>query len=127
MAEQKNQRVALKDVLNYNPEQYLSDAEISLIKGTFKNNPQLLAVLRKLLIPTIADPSLPIEQMGDDTFGAGYQFEQIPAEEAKILVVARQDAIKFIIGGLIKLKIIASSEEETPMAAALRRSKDSTQ
>lgn len=117
---------SLSDLLNYKPEQYLSEGELSLIQSTFRNNPKLIAVLRKIFVPTIADPDLPIEQMGDDTFGAGYQWQQIPADEVKILVVARQDAIKFIMGGLIKLKIIASSSDENPMEAALRRSKDST-
>jgi len=121
------QKASLKDVLNYEPEQYLSGEELSLLRSTFKNNPRLIALLRKLLVPTISDPSLPIEQMGDDAFSAGLDWKNIPADEAKIIATARQEAIKFIFGGLIKIKIIASSDDENPMEAALRRSKDSTQ
>lgn len=128
MAEQipAAERATLRSVLNYDPEQYLTDAEVSLIKSTFHNNPRLIAILRKLMLPTLADPSLPIEQMGKDIFMEGRQWAQIPADEAKILYVAREDAAKFIIGGLVQLKNIAAIKDETPMEQALRRSKDST-
>lgn len=120
----KQERAQLKDILNYDPEVYFSEEEVSLLRSHFKGNVKLLAVLRKLFIPTIADPSLPIEQMAEDVWMSSREWAQIPAEEAKILMVARQDALKFILGGFVRLKIFLSATEENPMAEALRRSKD---
>lgn len=120
------QRATLKDVLNYNPEQYLTDEDIAWVKQTF-GNPKAINRLRKLMLPTISDPELPVEQMADDAFLSGFDWMSMPAEHAKVIFAARADAIKFIIGGIIKIKIIASATEESPMEAALRRSKDSTQ
>ena len=116
----------LKDILVYEPEEYLSEEEITLIRQTFKYNPQLLRVLRKVFIPSIQDPNLPIEEMSNDVYLTGKNWDQIPAEEAKILMVARQDALKFICGGFISLKQIASMEEESEADRAARLAKDST-
>jgi hypothetical protein len=117
--------VKLGDVLNYDPEQELSAEELSLIQHTFKGNNQLIAVLRKVFLPTLSDPSLPIEKFGSDPF-LRQDWAAMPHEHVKAIVLARQDAVKFIIGGLIQLKMIANQEVETEMERALRLSKDST-
>lgn len=121
------QRATLRDVINYEPEQYLSDEEIKLIQATFRGNNQLFKILRKVMAPTISDPELPIEQMGNDFYFSAREWAQIPAEEAKILIAARQDALQFIFGGLIKLKVIANQEIKSPLSEEVRRSKDSNQ
>lgn len=121
----KDSRTTLKDVINYQPDQYMSKEELDIIKNTFKYNPQLINILRKIMIPTIMDPSLPIESMGNDAFNAGRDWAAIPADEAKILAVARQDALQFVIGGLIKLKVLSNLEEDTPEQQAERAAKDS--
>ncbi len=121
---QKGERAQLRDVINYEPQQYLDEQEINLIRSTFGDNPKLIAILRKLLVPTFSDPSLPIEEISSDVW-LNRDWAQVPADEAKILQVARQDAIKFIFGMLIKLQVIANSKVESEMEAALRRSKDS--
>lgn len=121
-----NQRASLRDVLNYNPDQYLSDEEVALIRSTFANNPKLIAVIRKVFLPTVADPSLPIEEIANDAFMANMDFGQMAADEIKPIVMGRQDAIRFVIGGLVKLKVIAHGKEESPYAEALRRKKDSS-
>ena len=126
MEQSKGERAKLADVINYQPEQYLSAAEISLIQNTFKNNQALINVVRKVFIPTISDPTLPIEEVNADPF-LNRDWSAMPMDEAKALIVARQDAIKFVIGGLIKLQVLANRSTETPMEAALRRSKDSAQ
>lgn len=122
-----NTRVRLEDVINYAPEQYMTDAELTVIRATFKDNPFLLNALRKILVPTIYDAQMPIEQFGADFFNAGRDWAAIPAEEAKILAVARQDAFQFVIGGLIKLKTLAQMPQETPDEASARQKKDSAQ
>lgn len=114
---EKGQRARLEDVLNYQPESYFSPTELSLIRNTF--DAKVIKVLRKALIPTIHDPELPLEQVGDDLFMAGRNYDQIPEGELKSIVVARQDALKFIAGALIKLQVIANTKE--PSAEEIKR------
>lgn len=121
----KESPLTLKDVINYDPELYLQPDEVSWIQNTFKNNPMGIRVLRKVLLPTIADPTMPIEQFPNDFLGAGYDFAQIPHEALKTIVLARQDAIKFIAGGLIKLKVIANNKPESEQDRNARLAKDS--
>src|SRR3990167_6295052 len=120
------QRATLQDMLNYAPEEYLSGEDISLIQGTFKNNEKLIKVLRKLLLPTSFDPDLPIEEIKGDVWMVDKDWASVPNDEIKPLVVARADAIKFIIGGLIKLKVIANTREESKEEETARREKDSS-
>jgi hypothetical protein len=121
-----NEKTTLSDIINYDPDTYLSLDELALIRSTFKDNPRLLKVLRKLMVPSVGNPELPVEEMGNDAWIAMRDWSQIPADEAKILMVARQEALKFIFGGMIKLKMIANSSDESPMSAQLRRKQDST-
>ena len=123
MAEQKP--TTLNDIINYQPEQYITDDEISLIRSTFKDNDKLIKVLRKVLLPTAFDPELPIEQMKDDAWMAGVDFAQMPVEQVKSLVTARQDVIKFILGGLIKIKLMANDQPKTEQQLAGIRAKNS--
>lgn len=126
MAEPTKSPLSLRDVLNYEAEQHLSPEEVKWIQRTFKDNAMGVGVLRKLLVPTVNDPTLPIEEFANDAFNAKLDWTQIPADEAKIIAAARQDAMKFIFGGLVKLKIIAASEPEDSTAAEARRKKDDT-
>ena len=116
----------LKEFLNYQPEEYLTDAEKTLLKQTFYNNDRLLKLLRKLLLPTVTDADLPIEQMGKDVYFTGRDWANIPADEAKILMTARQEAVKFVLGGLIEIKVIANTREETETEKAARKIMDSS-
>jgi len=100
-------------MLSYTPEQYYTDEEMKLIRKTFKDNPELLKVLRKTFIPTITDPELPLEEMAKDAMLAGKNWSQVPEMEKGKLVTARQDAIQFVAGGLIFLKNVANLKEET--------------
>lgn len=122
----KESKVRLEDLLTYTPEQEFSESEIALLQSTFRNNNKLIKLLRKVFIQTISDPELPIEQFQHEILTQGRQWSQIPADEAKILFVAREDAIKFIFGGLIKLKMLANAPIEDRMAIEEKRKKDST-
>lgn len=126
MAEQKGKPASLQDILNYQVDSYFSNDEISLIQNTFKD-PKMINLLRKALLPSVGDPSLPMEEMAGDVWLQGRDYGSIPESEIKSIVVGRQEAIKFIIGGLIKLKVIANSKPETNIEETFRRSKDSTQ
>lgn len=121
----KEQRVTLQDVINYKPETYLTEEDMALARTTFKNNPRLFKLLKKVFLPSISDPDMPVEEISKDVWMNMREWDAIPTDEVKALVVARQDAIKFIAGGLIVLKMLANSDEENPMATALRRKQDS--
>lgn len=116
-------RASLRDVVNYEVEGNLSESEVKLIQSTFRNNKVLIGVIRKIMVPTISDPTLPIESINDDPF-LNRDWSAMPMEEAKALIVARQDAIKFVIGGLIKLQVIAHQPVETEEEKAARLKKD---
>lgn len=120
------QRASLRDVINYEPEKYLSDDEIALIRNTFKSSPRLFHVLRKVFLPTISDPELPIEQMGDDVYLKNIDWMSMPAEHVKAVMQGRMEAVKFILGGFIQLKMLANDKVESPLQAEARRSKDSS-
>jgi hypothetical protein len=121
----KNKDVSLRDLLNYEAETYLNVDDISWIQSTFKNNPRAIHTLRKCFMPTVLD--LPVEEMTNDVwFKGGFDPAQVPDEHLKPLIVARQEVIKFIMGGLINLKQIANTPVASPMSEELRRKKDST-
>lgn len=119
------ERARLEDVLNYTPEEHFSAEEHALIRQHFADNHKLLAIIRKAMLPTISDPNLPIEQMENDVWLNGRKYDQIPNEEIKSIVVARQEAIKYVLGGLVRLKIMAAAKQETAEERNLRRQKDS--
>lgn len=121
-----SEKAQLKDIISYKPEDYLNVEEIAIIRNTFKENPALLKVLRKVFLPTITDSSLPVEEFGKDLWFVGTDFSALSKDEVQARVIARQEAIKFVMGGIISLKQIANMSEETEMEKALRRSKDST-
>ncbi|SRR6266446_7189549 len=118
----------LKDVINYTPETYFSDDEITLVRNSF-NGPQgvrLLKVIRKIFVPSISDPELPIEEMGKDFFMAAIDFKTLLADEVKPAVMGVQLAMKAVMGGFIQLKQIANIKEETAEERASRLAKNST-
>jgi hypothetical protein len=127
MAEEQSKPspLSLRDVINYDPDRYLQDDEVAWIQTTFRNNPKAIRTLQKIFLPAVADTMQPIEQFANDAFGAGYDFAQVPHEELKAIILARQDAIKFVAGGLIKLKLVANNKPETDQERANRKQKDS--
>lgn len=123
--QQQNNQVSLRDVLNYEAEQYLNEDEIQWIRDTFRNNPKAINIVRKCFVPTAYD--LPIEELMNDVwFKGGFDPATVPEEHLKPLVIARQDTLKFVMGGLVNLKALAHSDRpETETEKALRRNKDS--
>ena len=121
-----NEKATLQDIINYEPDTYLTADDLAIIRSTFKDNKRLMHVLRKIMVPSVGNPELPVEEMGNDAWLAMRDWAQVPADEAKILMVARQEALKFIFGGFIKLKMIANSTDESPLSTQQRRKLDST-
>lgn len=126
MDKDKLKSINLKDLLEYDTDTYLKPEELALIKSTFRGNKTIFKVLKKLLLPSIFDQDMPVEELGNDVWLVGRDYSAIPNDEVKSIVLARQEAIKFICGGLVKLRVIAESKTETPEEVALRRKSDST-
>ena len=120
-----DKKVSLKDVLNYEVETLITNEDITVLRSTFKNNPNLINILRKLLLPSVGDKEMPIEEMQNDVWLTGTDWAMIPDAEIKSLAVGRQLAIKFIMGGLIKLKILATENQETNAQKEMREQKNS--
>lgn len=116
----------LDELLPYVPDMYLKPDEVKELQTVFKGNERLIKILRKLFLPSALDPELPIEEMMGDAWMVDKDFSQMQVAEIKTIVLARQDAIKFILGGLIKLKVIANSSDMSETEKAYARSKDST-
>lgn len=121
----QDKKASLQDILNYEPEKYITDDDLAIIRGTFKNNPRLFNVIRKILLPTINDPALPLEEMMNDVFLQSIDWQSVPAEHIKPIMLGRMEAVKFIAGGLIKLKYLAHTEETSAQELEARRKKDS--
>ncbi len=119
-------KASLSDIINYKPEQYLSEEELAIIRSTFRDNPKLMTVLRKIFLPTISDPSLPVEEVSKDALLTNIDWMSMSAEHVKAIMQGRMEAIKFIVGGFIQLRMLANSPVESPMSEEARRAKDST-
>jgi len=122
----ENQKATLKDIINYEPDLYITKEEIELIRYTFRSNKKLLNLIRKIMLPTMSDPSMPIEEMGNDVYLTGVDWMTMPAEHCKTIIQGRQEAIKFVAGGLIKLQMIANTPDESAQDKKARLEKDST-
>jgi len=123
----ENQRASLADVISYTPETYFSDDELQTIRNAF-NGPaglQLAKVVRKVMLPSISDPELPIEELSKDMFMSQVDFRSLMADEAKPVAMGLQLAAKAIIGGLVQLRTIANVKDENPVNREQRRGKDS--
>jgi hypothetical protein len=128
MEQNNSNKVRLQDVLQYTPDAYFSDDEMDLVRNAFNGaaGKRLLKVIRKVMLPTISDPDLPIEEINKDVTLAGIDMLGLAAEHLKPIVLGRQEAIKFVVGGLIMLQQMANIKEEPEQNRALRRAKDST-
>lgn len=121
----KTKSISMKDLLDYDVDTYLKPEELALIKSIFKGNKEIFKILKKLLLPSATDIDMPLEEFSKDVWLVGRDYSQIPNDEIKSIVLARQEAIKFVVGGLVQLRVIAESKTETPAEIALRRKNDS--
>lgn len=124
----KEQQAKLADIISYTPETYFSDEEVTLLRNAF-NGPtgaRLLKVVRKALLPTIADADLPIEEFGKDVFMSAIDFKMMPVEEVKPTILGLQMAVKIVMGSLIQLKNIANVKEPSAQELANARAKNSS-
>jgi hypothetical protein len=116
----------IRDILNYQVESYITEDDVRIIREHFKDNPILLQVIRKVFMPSISYAQMPVEELGKDMWFAGVDFSTLSKDEAYVRILARQEAIKFIVGGMISLKQISNISEEDDLNRAARRQKDSS-
>ena len=119
------EKITMEDLLGGNFRPYISAEDISLIQRTFKDNPRLIQVLRKILLLWGGDVEMCPEEFGKDIWMVGVDWSQVADKEAKPLIVGRDLAIRFVMGGLFKLRELAQAKEETVTERALRLKKDS--
>lgn len=100
-----------------------SQAELDMIKSTFKDNVPLLKLLRKVFLPTY-DPNSPLLQ-GMDLWMT-VDVRNLPPEQAYVRLLARNELINHIEHMLFNLNTLANMEVKTPEEMAAKQKKDST-
>ena len=123
----EQQQVKLEDILAYTPDTYFSDDDLTFLRGRF-NGPEgsrLLRLIRKIMLPTVSDPELPIEEIGKDIFMSAIDFKSMPEDQVKPVVMGLQLTVKAVMGGLIQLRNLANVKEETAESRAQRRARNS--
>ena len=100
-----------------------SKEETKLLKTTFggeKN--EVLRLIREVFLPSLLDPKVPVE-FGANDMWMDIDFRGIPADEAKIIALARQDTIKWIIGSLVRLKQLSNEPDKLTAAEIAEKAK----
>jgi hypothetical protein len=100
-----------------------TEAEISIIKSTFKGNEDLLRLMRKVFLPEL-DPAAPLGQQID--LWMTVKIDDVLPEQAIINLKARNQLITHIDQMLLSLKMLAETADETPEEAVTRLKKDSS-
>lgn len=90
----------------------ISKEEQQSLKQHFGGNDVLLKLLRKIFV-TPYNVDAPIGQTVDP-LTSGRNFADIPMDEAKVLIVARQESLRIIENGLIQIQFLANKTDKTP-------------
>lgn len=101
---------------------YYSEEERALIRGVFKDNHELLKVLRKTMIPKV-DENTPGSLI--DVYSS-IPFARLSAEDAKILGTARNMLMDHLNIAINSLWSLANQEPKTKEEIEEARKKDST-
>ena len=104
MEKQNISPITLKDLMgdNYEVEQYLTEDDMQIIRNVFKDK-NVLKVLRKVLLPSIADSNLPLEEaIGKDVWNVGRDWGMIPTEQIKGSLIGAGAMLKSKVGNARK-------------------------
>lgn len=101
----------------------VSKEEKQLLAQHFRGNDGLLKLLRKIFV-TPFNFDAPIGQATDSLI-SGVNFADLPAEEAKIRILARQESLGVLDRGLIQIQFLANDKEKTPDELEKERNKNS--
>lgn len=105
------------------PNMRFTDAEVDVLKTHFKDNLNLIKLLRKIFLPEY-DPKAPLG-LGNDLW-ININLENKTAEEALIHLHARNQMLAHIEGGLMFLNQLVSANPESKEEAEARKTKDSS-
>lgn len=105
-----------KKKLNYMPPLLFSKEEVAQLRALYSGQDNKnMELLRRVFLPTLIDPGVPVEYGANDMW-MDRDFAGIPPEEVKILVLTRQELIKWVTGSLIRLRQMANQPEEESAA-----------
>ena len=99
-----------------------TDAELSIIKNTFKGNEDLLKVMRKIFLPEL-DPNAPLGQLID--LWGSLSLKEMSPEHAHINILARNSLIAHLDQQLLQIQALANMEESSPEEIAEKNKKNS--
>ncbi len=91
-------------------ERRITDEEIEILKGMFKDNDKLLKVLRKIFLPEIT-PDAPIGENID--LWMTTPIKDMSPEQVTINVTARNHLIQHVEQSLAQLKVLANTDAKT--------------
>lgn len=100
-----------------------SDHELKLVQATFKDNDELLKLMRKVFLPEL-DPKAPLSQNIDLWMTAN--LDNMDPEQIAIEVKARNKLIIHIEQRLLELQGLSNMKVETAEEAEKRAKLDST-
>ncbi len=100
-----------------------SDSELSLIKNTFKDNMELLLLMRKVFLPEL-DPKAPLGQIID--LWMSLPIKEMTPEDAQINILARNSLIMHIEQQLTQLNVLAEMDNLTVEELLERQKKNSS-
>lgn len=95
-----------------NDKEVISKEERQLLSQHFKGNDGLLKLLRKIFV-TPYDLDAPIGRATDPRT-SGVRFADLPADEAKIRALAREEVIQVMERGLVQIQFLANQTDKTP-------------
>lgn len=111
--------------LNYQAPTRVTEEEKDIVRNAFKDD-RIFPILKKIFVPHFADEENPFEFAGADAFLMGRDWSQMPTDQIKALVVARQDTINWLSGGLALIKNWVHDAPESAEKRAERERKNST-
>lgn len=101
----------------------ITEAEMEVIRSTFRGNETLLKLLRKIFLPEI-DPAAPIGQIID--LWMTMDVKNLLPEQAMVRLIARNELITHVEQQLLQLKVLSEQEVPSKVAVAATRSKNSS-
>lgn len=101
----------------------ITEAEMEVIRSTFRGNETLLKLLRKIFLPEI-DPAAPIGQIID--LWMTMDVKNLLPEQAMVRLIARNELITHVEQQLLQLKVLSEQEVPSEVAVAATRSKNSS-
>jgi hypothetical protein len=100
-----------------------TENELAIIRNTFKGNPELLLLMRKVFLPEL-DPKAPLGQMID--LWMSLPVKEMTAQEAQVNILARNSLIMHVEQQLLQLNVLAEMPNMTVEELLEKHEKDSS-